>query len=57
MIWFAFCAGIVVGTMVGVVAVALCQMMSRDRESKKLGGHSGSRYDSFSSPLLLKDAK
>jgi hypothetical protein len=57
MMWLAFCAGIMVGTLVGVVAVALCQMMSRDREHRRFGCHSDSQYDSFSSPLLLKDTK
>jgi hypothetical protein len=55
--WIAFAAGIMVGTVVGVVVVALCQMMSRDREHRTVSGHPECQCDSLRPPLPLRNAK
>jgi hypothetical protein len=54
MFWIAFLAGIMVGTIVGVFAVALCQMASRAREQKTPNCRPECQHYSFGSPLLLR---
>jgi hypothetical protein len=57
MMWIAFWAGIMVGTLAGVVAVALCQMTSRHKEHKAFSCRPDCQYEALRSPLLVKDAE
>jgi hypothetical protein len=57
MMWIAFGAGIMVGTVVGVVVVALCRMMWRDGEHRSFSGHPDCQYGSFQSPVPFKDTR
>jgi len=54
MFWIAFFAGILVGTIVGVFVVAMCQMASRGREHRVLSCQPECQCYSFGSPLLLR---
>jgi hypothetical protein len=54
--WIIFGLGVLVGTMVGVVIVALCQMASSDRYRRLLDREQGCEYDSLQPALLAKHA-
>jgi hypothetical protein len=57
MFWIAFLAGILVGTMVGVFAVAMCQMASRANEQRGPSCQPECQHYSFGSPVLLRKAE
>ena len=54
--WIIFGLGVLVGTGVGVLIVALCQMASSDRHRRVLDRQPECHYDALRSPLLAKHA-
>jgi hypothetical protein len=54
MFWIAFFSGILVGTIVGVFAVAMCQMASRGREHRAPSCEPECQCYSFGPPVLLR---
>jgi hypothetical protein len=56
MSWIVFGLGVLLGTVVGVVAVALCQMASHIRPPQMLDRMPKCQYDSLETPMLVKQA-
>jgi hypothetical protein len=56
MSWIVFGIGVLLGTVVGVAAVALCQMASNIRYRHIRDRNPKCQYDSLESPLLAKQA-
>jgi hypothetical protein len=54
MFWIGFSAGILIGTVAGVLVVALCQMASRSQEQGGFSRQPKSQYYDFGSPILLR---
>jgi hypothetical protein len=54
MFWIGLFAGILVGTVAGVMVVALCQMASRTQEQRGSSLQPPCQGYDFGSPLLLR---
>ena len=54
MFLIGFSAGILVGTVAGVLVVALCQMASRSQDQGGFSRQPRFHRDDFGSPLLLR---
>jgi hypothetical protein len=54
MFWIGLFAGILVGTVTGVLVVALCQMASRAQEQSASSRQPACHCYDFGSPLLLR---
>jgi hypothetical protein len=57
MSWIIFGMGVFVGTFMGVVVVALCQMAASARYRSISNRRTEYPYDSLHSPMLAKDAE
>jgi hypothetical protein len=55
MLWIVFALGVLVGTITGIVVVALCQIASGTRKRRISDFQPGYPYDPLRSPMLAKD--
>jgi hypothetical protein len=55
MLWIVFGLGVMVGTITGIVVVALCQIASGNRNQRTSDFQPRYPYDPLRSPMLAKD--
>ena len=56
MLWIVFAVGVMVGTITGVVVIALCHAASNTRHRLPPNRRSRHPYDQLRAPVLAEDA-